>query len=173
MKQKSVIATKLALKALATNRIKGSVTAFKTYPLLDGGILGCTTDSAYWFINDNGEKQFAYKEDVLDGLSDPKKQYSFELVLAACEGLEKEIAKNAKAAIADAYRPGGDIWMSSKFGTEWLGKLNAAHQVDCQKYEGIIENLMDAFGVNTYDELAKFASNLKKSADIIDAIRKK
>lgn len=226
---------KLSLKALATNRVNGSVTAFKTYEVIFGG-----RASGYWFINDKGEKQLAHKNTVRDWFSDPKKQYSFEICLQ--ENIPEEtIKKQIDNSIRNSLKPGGDIWMSSKFGSiadsfgfvkgglvkgatinkgeimaqvgkssdtprpkevehdaavaeldkhlpayrrsdkgfglvdsiEWLGKLNAAHQVDCQKYEGIIENLMDAFGVNTYDELAKFASNLKKSADIIDAIRKK
>lgn len=56
---------------------------------------------------------------------------------------------------------------------EWLGKLNAAHEKDCVKYEAIIENLMEAFDIKTVDGMAHFASNLKRSADIIDAVRKK
>lgn len=56
---------------------------------------------------------------------------------------------------------------------EWLGKLNSAHEKDCVKYEAIIENLMEAFDIKTVDGMAHFASNLKRSADIIDAVRKK
>lgn len=237
---------KLSLKALATNRINGSVTAFKTYPILDGGILGCVTDSGYWFINDDGEKQFAHKGAVRDGFSDPKKQYSFELVLQV-DALQNAISENVKASITNACRPGGSIWMSSKFGNigdsiadsfsvaggfisggfikgasinkgeimaqvwkpsdtprpkeverdaavaeldkhlpgyrrsdkgfglvesiEWLGKLNAAHEADCIKYERIIENLMEAFDIRTKEELKAFADNLARSSEIIQVVK--
>jgi hypothetical protein len=56
---------------------------------------------------------------------------------------------------------------------EWLGKLNAAHEKDCIKYEAIIENLMEAFDIKTVDGMAHFASNLRRSAEIIDSVRKK
>ncbi|AUV57164.1 hypothetical protein FDJ47_gp50 [Enterobacter phage Ec_L1] len=241
---------KLSLKALATNRINGSVTAFKTYPVLND-VLANLTDSGYWFINDNGEKQFAYKFAVKDGFSDPKKQYSFELALQV-DTLQETINSDVKAAITNACRSGGHIYdkfrsgmysLGGHFGglatthksivgsekdsfnvcdadgnvrvqigkikpaqsvkederdaavveldkhlpayrrsdkgfnlvdsIAWLGKLNTAHASDCQKYEGILEDLMEAFDIRTIDGLKHFASNLKRSADIIDTVRKK
>lgn len=232
---------KLSLKAIATNRINGSVTAFKVYPVLND-MLASLTDSGYWFINDDGEKQFAHKGIVRDGLSNPDANYSFDLVMHI-KTLSETIRDNAKITIENACRPGGHIYDSLRNGfanggyayglgghfggaakaafiarnsmfkvkvgdlrsddkkdldaavaeldkhlpayrrsdkgfglvdsIEWLGKLNSAHRADCMKYEAIIENLMDALEISTHDELAKFASNLKRSADIIDAARKK
>lgn len=253
---------KLSLKAIATNRINGSVTAFKTYPILSD-LLSGLTDSGYWFINDKGEKQFAHKGIVRDGFSDPKKQYSFDLCLQV-NTLQEMINSDVSKAIKNSCLPGGRIYDSFRSGMyslggffgggyvggaemaakaasstrdsvlkakvdsfkvldsdgtirvqvgkikpaqrpkederdaavaeldkhlpayrrsdkgfnlvdsiEWLGKLNADHSADCQKYEAIIENLMEAFDINTVDGLKHFASNLKRSADIIDAARKK
>lgn len=242
---------KLSLKAIATNRVKGSVTAFKTYEVLSDGILSGVTTSGYWFINDNGEKQFAHKDTVRDGLSDPKKKYSFDLCLQV-KTLEETIKSQIDKSIRYSLKPGGDLYGALRGGFQgggyvrdfafsnvsnaasssakaiqslcgiigdgtikvkigdlrsnhekerdaavaeldkhlpayrrsdrgfrlidnikWLGELNDDHRKDCMKYEAIIENLMDAFDINTHDELAKFASNLKRSANIIDAARKK
>lgn len=241
---------KLSLKAIATNRINGSVTAFKTYPVLND-MLSNLTDSGYWFINDNGEKQFAHNGTVRGGLSDPKKQYSFDLVMSV-DSLSDTIRRDADQAIRNARSPGGHIYDSFRGGMYslggyfgglasthksivesekdsfkvcdtdgnvriqigkikpaqsakederdaaiaeldkhlpayrrsdkgfnlvesigWIGKLNKAHEADCQKYEGIIEDLMEAFDIKTIDGLKHFASNLKRSADIIDTVRKK
>lgn len=239
---------KLSLKAIATNRVNGSVTAFKTYPVLND-MLSSLTNSGYWFINDKGEKQFAHKGIVRDGLSDPKKQYSFELCLQV-NTLEETISSQIDKSIRYSLKPGGDLYGALRSGfhgggyvrdlvtnksiaesaknlfkvcdpsgsvrvqigkigsgqsakederdaavaeldkhlpayrrsdrgfglvesIEWLGKLNAAHSSDCQKYEGILEDLMEAFDIKTIDGLKHFASNLKRSADIIDTVRKK
>lgn len=241
---------KLSLKAIATNRINGSVTAFKVYPVLND-MLASLTDSGYWFINDNGEKQFAHKGIVRDGFSDPKKQYSFDLCLKV-KTLEETIKSQIDKSIRYSLKPGGDLYGALRGGfqgggyvrdfafsnasnaaasavkemqsicgiigdgtikvkigdlrsdekkerdaavaeldkhlpayrrsdkgfglvesIEWIGKLNAAHSSDCQKYEGILEDLMEAFDIRTIDGLKHFASNLKRSSEIIDAVRKK
>jgi len=228
------------------------VTAFKCYPVLNDMLsLSSLTDSGYWFINDNGEKQFAHNSTVRGGFSDPKKQYSFDLCLQV-DTLQDMINSNVKETITNACRSGGHIYDSFRGGMyslggyfgglasthksivesakdsfkvcdsdgnvrvqigkissgqsakederdaavaeldkhlpayrrsdkgfnlvdsiAWLGKLNAAHGADCQKYEGIIEDLMEAFDIKTIDGLKHFASNLKRSADIIDTVRKK
>lgn len=242
---------KLSLKAIATNRINGSVTAFKTYPVLNDDLLSSLTDSGYWFINDNGEKQFAHKGTVRSGFSDPKNQYSFELVLQV-DTLQDMINRHVAASIKNSCSPGGRIYDSFRSGMyslgghfgglatthksivesekdsfkvcdadgnvrvqigkikpaqsakederdaavaeldkhlpayrrsdkgfnlvdsiAWLGNLNTAHASDCQKYEEILEDLMEAFDIRTIDGLKHFASNLKRSADIIDTVRKK
>lgn len=220
----------LSLKALATNRVNGSVTAFKVYPVLND-VLSNITESGYWFINDNGEKQFAHKFAVQDGLSDPKKQYSFELMASidwrnihfmpsenfytiGASTHENECRKTMRGIIENSCKPGGAITATVKgFETggfvsrsvsdkaleeaiaeldkhlpayrrsdrgfslvnsiEWLGKVNAAHEADCVKYEAIIENLMSAFNIDTYDDMRLFAENMKHSAEVIDAARKK
>lgn len=242
---------KLSLKAIATNRINGSVTAFKTYPVLNNDILSSLTDSGYWFINDNGEKQFAHKCIVRSGFSDPSKKYRFDLCLQV-DTLQDMINSDVKKVIKNSCLPGGRIYDSFRSGMyslgghfgglatthksivesakdsfkvcdtdgnlrvqfgkikpaqsakederdaavaeldkhlpayrrsdkgfnlvdsiAWLGKLNTAHASDCQKYEGIIEDLMEAFDIKTIDGLKHFASNLKRSSDIIDTVRKK
>lgn len=54
----------------------------------------------------------------------------------------------------------------------WIGKLNKDHQGDCMRYEGILENLMDALGINTMDDLEAMAKNLQSAASIIEAVKK-
>ncbi|QYU38149.1 hypothetical protein [Enterobacter phage Phc] len=70
-----------------------------------------------------------------------------------------------------AYRQSGKGFQLSE-SVEWLGKLNAAHQKDCIKYEAIIENLMEAFDIKTHDRLADLAQNLVKSKRVIDKVNK-
>lgn len=89
-----------------------------------------------------------------------------------------KIATEHKSAteILDKYLPGyrrSDKGFNLPDSVEWIAKLNESHRNDCMRYEKIIENIMEAFDIPNHDELAKFAENMKKSANIIDAVRKK
>lgn len=78
--------------------------------------------------------------------------------------------------ILDKYLPGyrrSDKGFKLPESVEWIAKLNESHHNDCMRYEKIIENLMEAFDIKTVEGLKHFAENLKKSANIIDAVRKK
>lgn len=54
----------------------------------------------------------------------------------------------------------------------WIGKLNKDHQGDCQRYERILENMMEAFNIKNMDELESLALSLKNAFDILEAVKK-
>lgn len=85
-------------------------------------------------------------------------------------------AHDEAVKILDQYLPGyrkSDKGFKLTDSVEWIAKLNEGHSKDCMRYEKILEDLMEAFGMANVGELEAMASELQRSAAVITAIKKR
>lgn len=115
--------------------------------------------------------------------------YSLSMGVSMFESDRDKIARleqenfnlKAKAKLYDEAKVAMKFWLPGYMNAKnlelaetipWIGKLNKDHQSDCQRYECILENLMDALGIKTMDDLEAMAKKLQSAASIIEAVKK-